>query len=97
MYRSGWLRLKTRLSNIALSRGLVDGDGDTLYGEVSFTLNLSYSWLDDEAIQTIQLQDTQVIDESEAVAEGEAANQIAIGLDTIKNREKVGPNEWTTL
>lgn len=97
MYRSGWISLKAQLSQIAEARGLVDDDGDTLYGEVSFTVNLVYSWLDDEAIQEIQLVDTQVIDESEAPAEGEAPNQVTIGLDSMKNREKVGAGKWTTL
>jgi hypothetical protein len=98
MYRSGWVTLKQRLHQIAKERGLVDERGDTLYGEVSFTLKLTYSWLDDEAIQVIQLFDSQIIDESEAVAEGEAPNQITIGLDTIVNREQMGgPEDWTTL
>jgi hypothetical protein len=97
-YRSGWLAFKEQLSAVAEERGLIDDDGDSLYGEVSFTVNLVYSWLDDSAIQEIQLVDTQVIDESEAVAEGEAPNQITAGLDTIKNREKVaGTDRWTTL
>jgi hypothetical protein len=96
-YRSGWISFKAQLAAIALARGIVDGDGDSLYGEVSFTVSLTYSWLDDEAIQEIQLVDSQVGDESEAVAEGEAPNQVTIGLDTMKNREKIGTDTWTTL
>lgn len=96
-YRSGWLPFKARLAAIAKERGIVDEDGRALIGEVSFNVLLTYSWLDDEAIQTIKLEDSQIIDESEAVTEGEAPNEITVGLDTIVNSEKVGDDLWATL
>ena len=97
MYRSGLLALKTQLADLAIARGLVDEDGDALWNLVECTIVVTFSYLAEDVVQKVELQRSVFNDENEKCSEGEAAQEVTLGIDSMKNREKIGTGPWTTM
>lgn len=94
LYRSGLLALKKGLGDIAEERGLIGPDGEILWGEVESTIQVTFSYLDSDAIQSVELVRAQWIDEAEKSSEGEAAQEAAMGIDVMNIFEVIGGKRY---
>jgi hypothetical protein len=90
LYRSGALALKKGLGDIAEARGLIGDDGEIEWGDVEVTYQMTFSYKDADAFQSIEIRQCTVINESETCAEGEAAQEVAYTLDPMNIVEKIG-------
>jgi len=84
LYRSGKLGLIKQLGDIAEQRGLIGDEGEILWGRVVCTIQVTFSYVGEDAIQTVELRRSRFIDDSEKSSEGEAAQEAAMGIDTMK-------------
>jgi hypothetical protein len=90
LYRSGLVKLKKQLGDVAEARGLVDEEGVIQWGDVECTIQMTYSYRDSDALQTIEIRQTTFIDESETCTESEAAQEVPVALDPMNIVEKIG-------
>jgi hypothetical protein len=94
LYRSGLLNLKAQLGAIAESRGLIGPDNEILWGDVECTIQLTFSYPDSDALQSIEIIRTTFIDESETCTEGEAAQEAPVAMDPMNIFEIIGGKRY---
>jgi hypothetical protein len=94
LYRSGLLNIKKQLGDIAEQNGLIGPDGEILWGEVESTIQITFSYLDSDAFQSIELVRAKFIDEAEKSSEGEAAQEAAMGIDVMNIFEIIGGKRY---
>jgi hypothetical protein len=94
LYRSGKLQLIKQLGDIAEARGLTGPDGEIFWGRVESTIQVTFSYLDSDAFQTVELVRARFVDDSEKSSEGEAAQESALGIDVMKIFEVIGGKRY---
>lgn len=94
LYRSGALAYKHGLGQIAKARGMIGDEGELQWGDVEHTVQITFSYKDEDAFQSIELRQTTAIGESETCTEGEAAQETAITLDPMNILEKIGQDYY---
>jgi hypothetical protein len=91
LYRSGLLAYKHALGQIAKQRGLIDpNNGRLMWDDVEHTVQVTFSFVDEDPVQSVELRRCTVLDEAETSTEGEAAQEATLALDPMEVLEKIG-------
>jgi hypothetical protein len=94
LYRSGKLQLIKDLGDIAEAAGYIGGDGEILWGRVVVTIQLTFSYVGEDAFQSVEIVKARFVDDSEKSSEGEAAQEAAMVIDALKIFDIIGGKRY---